>query len=118
MFLLILLILFLVVLWPALRAGWRIWRQMRQMQQFMRDPQEFIRRKAEQEARRQSRHRPQSGPDEGSPMPRRHGKKIASDVGEYVDFEELEGPADIQRPKKSTFRPEEQVTDIKWEDLP
>lgn len=118
MFLLILLILFLVVLWPALRAGWRIWSQMRQMQQFMRDPQEYIRRQAEQEARRQSRPGSYDRGTESSTAPRRHGKKIAPDVGEYVDFEELDGPADIQRPKKSNFRPEEQVTDIKWEDLP
>lgn len=49
--------------------------------------------------------------------PRRPGKKIAKDVGEYVEFEDLPGPPP-PRYTPPCFAPRPQITDVRWEDLP
>lgn len=48
---------------------------------------------------------------------RRPGKKIAKDVGEYVEFEDLPGPPPA-RYSPPCFAPQPQITDVRWEDIP
>jgi len=44
-------------------------------------------------------------------------KKITSDIGEYVEFQEIE--TSIEYPDKEIdFTPDEQISDAEWEDLP
>lgn len=45
----------------------------------------------------------------------RRGKKIPSDVGEYVDFEESSSP--LPPPPAVNIRAEQQVTDIDWVEI-
>lgn len=53
-----------------------------------------------------------------SPRPRRQGKKIPGDVGEYVEFEEISTTYEYTgEAEASHFRAEEQVVDIKWKDV-
>lgn len=56
-------------------------------------------------------------PPGSSRRPRRRGKKIPRDVGEYVEFEEISSVYECHRADGSGFRAEEQVVDVKWKDL-
>lgn len=49
--------------------------------------------------------------------PRRAGKKIPSDVGEYVEFEEFSSSVESEAANGSRFKAEEQVVDVKWKDI-
>lgn len=57
--------------------------------------------------------------DGGEPQrkPRRRGKKIPRDVGEYVEFEEFSSSFESSAADGSTFKAEEQVVDVKWKDI-
>lgn len=50
-------------------------------------------------------------------------KKIAKDVGEYVKFTEVASTAQENRTvnhdgnKRTSFTPEQQITDVEWEDV-
>lgn len=54
-------------------------------------------------------------PDEQPPVKK---KKIASDVGEYVDFVELQGSVTEHEPPCEEFIAASQVEDVQWVDLP
>lgn len=54
---------------------------------------------------------------ESKAKPRRRGKKIPSDVGEYVEFEEISASYESQSADGSRFKAEEQIVDVKWKDL-
>ena len=79
----------LYILITALWRGWQLWRQFRRMQRFVNDP---------------------------------YGKKIPHGTGEYIDFTEVTLSAEELRQRyerrTQTVRTEEQITDIKWVDLP
>lgn len=78
----------------------------------MKDPAEFIRQQTEQQQRQQQA--------DNSPHYRHHenrGKKIASDVGEYVDFTEIKGPSKPTNTERKTEYFESQISDIEWEDI-
>lgn len=93
---------------------WRVWSQMRSFQRFVNDPEGEMRRAAGRN--RGTRSAAQPG------QPRRRGKKIPRDVGEYVQYTEIE-VSESERARSaenaSSARTvkEEQVTDIKWVDL-
>jgi hypothetical protein len=108
--LLILLIVF--ILWPLIRNAWRIWSQIRSMRRFMADPEGEIRRRAARAGH--------SAP----PPPRApRKKKINRDVGEYVDFTEVELSAEERTAAENRtassprIKTEEQISDIKWVDI-
>ncbi|MDE6468153.1 MAG: hypothetical protein K2L28_04565 [Muribaculaceae bacterium] len=93
---------------------WRVWSQMRSFQRFVNDPEGEMRRAA-------NRHRGARSAA-ARPQPRRRGKKIPRDVGEYVQYTEIEvSESERSRSAENTSSTrtvkEEQVTDIKWVDL-
>lgn len=49
--------------------------------------------------------------------PRRRGKKIPSDVGEYIEFEEFASSFESHATDGSRFKVEEQIVDVKWKDI-
>ena len=49
--------------------------------------------------------------------PRRQGKKIPRDVGEYVEFEEISASYERRGAAGSRFKAEEQIVDVKWKDI-
>lgn len=101
-FLLIILLVF--VLWPLVTGMWRIWAQVRSMRRFMADPEGEMRRRSGSRA------------DANAQTPKK--KKIARDVGEYVEFTEVESSYNNNTDgAPSSFIHEEQVTDVKWVDI-
>ncbi len=96
-----------------LRGAWRIFMQMRRMQRFMADPEGEMRRQA-------AKARAAAG-GAAKPKPARRGKKIPRDVGEYVSYTEIEVTEEERRASsdrsQTSFKKEEQVTDIKWVDI-
>lgn len=109
-FLFLLLIFF--ILWPVLKTGWRIWRQMSQVRRFMADPEGEMRRQARKNA---------GGANRTQASRPGRKKKIPRDVGEYVAFTEIEVSADERarsaNTQETSFKAEEQVSDIKWVDI-
>lgn len=126
----LLLVIVVFVLWPLLVAGWKIFRQVRTMHRFMNDPMGEMRRQAERQNRRRSDGASGNpfaswftsrASDGDSPGPRRRGKKIPRDIGEYISFTEIklseqELKAYFER-TATRVRGEEQITDIRWTDL-
>ena len=106
-FLILLLIFF--ILWPLLKAGWSFWRQMNRWNRFMADPEGEMRRQAAR-----------AGHSGQAPRKQRK-KKIPRDVGEYVAFTEIEVSAEEQTrtegSQTTSFKTEEQISDIKWVDI-
>lgn len=70
--------------------------------------------KRRREPRRPSKPYFSSGP---RPKRRRRGKKIPHDVGEYVEFEEINSSYEYHASDGSRFKVEEQVVDVKWKDI-
>lgn len=101
----ILLILFIVIIWPLVSIGWRIWHASRSYRDFMRDPAQFMRDRA-------------GASTSGGVAPRKR-KKISRDTGEYIAFTEIENTTvvDDGSTKYTEINVESQVTDIEWEDL-
>ena len=106
-------VLIIIIVWFVLRPIFRVWlavhRARRRMQDFARaagfDPT----------GRGDNGDRTRTAPQ---PQPRR--KKIDPSVGEYVAFEEVSVSAtDNERTHtRHKVKPESQVVDIDWEDLP
>ncbi len=112
MFTFFFLIILLFILWPLIRVAWRVWSNMRTFRRFMADPEAEMRRQAARNAGGRY--------DAQAQQPRRKDKKIPRDVGEYVSFTEIEVTEEEKRASDGTtssFRREEQITDIKWTDL-
>ena len=124
-------VLFIIIflLWPLLKTGWRIWSQMRNMRRFMQDPEGEMRRRASK-----NEGNPFQGFDfgvfgsyggfgrEGAQKRRRPRKKIPRDVGEYVQFTEVELSKAERERYYSAYASErvyneQQVSDIKWVDI-
>lgn len=63
------------------------------------------------------RSRPFFSGGEPKAKPRRSGKKIPSDVGEYVEFEEFSSSYESHAADGSRFKAEEQIVDVKWTDI-
>ncbi len=108
------LLLFFFVLLPIGRAAWAFWRQYSAVKRQFRAADEF----------RRAYQRAASGAREAASQPRRRKKKIDSDVGEYVAFEEIRtytdgsGSADVHAEAASArFSAEQQVEDADWEDI-
>lgn len=51
-----------------------------------------------------------------NPSPRRHRKKIGSDVGEYIEFEEISS-ATTYTYTETKYETEEQISDADWEEI-
>lgn len=66
----------------------------------------------------QQNDRSRSGFSRPSQQPRRK-KKIDPNIGEYVEFEEIESTTTTQTAEGTTtdYRRESQVTDVEWEDV-
>lgn len=112
-FLLLILIILGFLLWPAIRTGYTIWRSTKQMRDFMRDPQAAYRRAAGQAYG----HSSQSAQ---RPQPKARRKKIDPEVGEYVAFTEIDSRTSTSASSTgstTSYRTEQQVTDIEWEDI-
>lgn len=94
-FLLLILVFFL--LWPVIKIGYKIHRAQRQM------------RSAFEQAARQQQQQQQEAERE---------KIFDRNVGEYVDFEEID---DTDNDTKSQYNPtvkiEPQIEDAEWEDI-
>ena len=89
--------------------------QMRSMRRFMADPAAEMRRRAERQAKQSCGYRSQ-------PQPEVKKKKISRDVGEYIEFTEIELSAEERaaqgsEPHGRSRRSEEQISDIKWVDI-
>ena len=117
----LLLLLLLIILLPVFRAGWAIWRQMSAMRRFMNDPVGETMRQAQQRQQQQSTFDDFFG---GFGQPRnqrpRRKKKFDRGVGEYIAFTEVEMTAaerEAGKKRSVTYRTEQQITDIEWEDL-
>ncbi|MDE6853653.1 MAG: hypothetical protein K2J38_01205 [Muribaculaceae bacterium] len=115
----------LYILIKALWRGWQLWRQFRRMQRFVNDPFGEMNRQARNE-------------DAGSGSPfgfsfsgfgtsrkrkqRRQEKKIPHGTGEYIEFTEVTLSAEELKQRyerqPENVRSEEQITDIKWVDIP
>lgn len=50
--------------------------------------------------------------------PERKKKKIDPSVGEYVAFEEISETVTYSETTKTDFRPEPQISDAEWEEIP
>lgn len=108
-------LLIVFILWPVLKLGWRIWMQMRQVRRFMADPEGEMRRQAAKQARRQG-----AGRYSQAPQPQPKKKKITRDVGEYVEYTEVEVSEEERNSAETdtaSFKKEEQISDIKWVDI-
>ena len=111
----LLLLLFIIfILWPLIKIGWRIWSQMQSMRRFMADPEGEMRRR---QAAYDKAHKRQQQP---APEPKK--KKIARDVGEYIEYTEIELTEEQKAQQaasqsSTTIKTEEQITDIKWVDI-
>lgn len=57
---------------------------------------------------------------EGKKQPAQKPKKIAKDVGEYIEFQEIITTTKIHTPDGDipTFETENQIIDVEWQDLP
>ena len=107
MFYLLILLLLAFVFVPLIKAFWSLFSQVRRVRKFMNDPTGYY-RQAAQDA---------YGPATPK-QPKRRGKKIARDEGEYIDFTEIKTTTQSSSSTSGTsFRQEEQITDIEWEDI-
>lgn len=100
MFGLIIFLLLLVILWPLIRFVAMLFMAKRQVNR-MRDG--FFGSQAKGNAPAQ-------------PQPRK--KKIPNDVGEYVEYEEVDEEIANHYTGTHTVYHEEQVVDVKWSDIP
>lgn len=92
----ILLVLLFLVLWPVIKIGYHIYRAQRQM------------RKAYEQASRQQQQQQEAERE----------KIFDRNVGEYVDFEEIENTDSNSEPHyKPTVKIEPQIEDAEWEDI-
>lgn len=84
---------------------------MLQMRRFYKDPEAFMNGRARR-----------ASTGNGTRQKAHSGKKIAKDVGEYVEYTEIrsyssdEIGGDGQSSAKTTYS-ESQITDVEWEDL-
>ena len=87
------------------------------MQSFMNDPAEFMRREAERQQRSAGRSRSKSADaEETHRTTGRRGKKIAADVGEYIEYTEINGTWESTAGECVDYH-ESQVSDVEWEDI-
>lgn len=110
---LLLIFLIIFIVWPLVSAMWKIGRQIYRVRAMMKDPAEFIRQQAEQ----QQRYQQQADNNPHNKHHQNRGKKIASDVGEYVDFTEIKGTSKTNNTERKTEYFESQISDIEWEDV-
>lgn len=107
-FLIAVFVIFLLV--QLFKVIFPIYSRIRQMRNFMNNPYDYFAGQAGAQ-RSQAEHT----------QPKKHKKKFGKDVGEYVEFEEIatETAAKDKASGNTSVRysKEEQVTDIKWEDL-
>ena len=95
---LIILALLFLVLWPVIKIGYQIYRVQRQM------------RKAFEQASRQQQQQQQQEAE--------REKIFDRNVGEYVDFEEIENTDSNSEPHYNpTVKIEPQIEDAEWEDI-
>lgn len=100
----LLLIFLLLILYPILKVGFAVWRMRRQA------------RKLYEEVMRQQRTTEQTTP--------KHEKIFGSDVGEYVEFEEIDDsandtnePADDKTAPLHPSKRRKRIIDVEWEDV-
>jgi hypothetical protein len=109
-FLLLLLIFFI---WPLIRVVYALWKLRRQSRQAFEQMNNFQAGAAG--SARQERRAGWS-----SPTATPHKKKIDSDTGDYVAYEDIEAApsAERQAPQSYSGEVESQVSDVEWEDIP
>ncbi len=107
---LIIILLIIFIVWPLVKAVWAIMRQVRQVRNFMNNPGDYFRNATGQN---------QNATDDrySAHAQTKKKKKISKNMGEYVDFEEINKPDDSADSANIHFRTEEQVSDAKWEDV-
>lgn len=104
-FLFFLLAIFLI--WPLIQLVFVLWRNGRAWRRFM------------QNGTSGSSYRTRNSYKRQEPKPERPKKKFGADVGEYVAFTEVETNSTTTKSDDTQTATvvEEQITDIKWEDL-
>ena len=127
MFALFLIVILGIILWPAIKAGYKVWSNMRSMQRFMQDPVGEMERRAREDARRQQRQnrreereasrRAAADPNIYAQGTTLRKKKIPGDVGEYVSFTEVDAVEVNSCDVPPVTVTEQQVVDIEWEDI-
>lgn len=91
----IILVLVFFLLWPVIKIGYKIHRAQRQMRNAF---EQAARQQQQQEAERE--------------------KIFDRNVGEYVDFEEIENTDNNTKPQYNpTVKIEPQIEDAEWEDI-
>ncbi|HIT14957.1 MAG TPA: DUF4834 family protein [Candidatus Avimuribaculum pullicola] len=112
LFLLILLLLLFLLLYPVIKAGFKVWMQMRQMNKAFQNAQSQYGGGTRGEQRRTS----STGNNEYK-RHRRHGGKIfRPGDGEYVKFEEIiEQRQSVQYVEVADAEP--RITDVRYEDI-
>lgn len=114
----LLIILICLVIIPCLYLGYKIWRVYRAWNRFRNDPIGFFMDQAQRTAQEQAKARAGSSGNKDPRRPARRKKKISADLGEYVEFTEISSYTQtVYTDTKGSFRVEEQIQDIKWEDI-
>lgn len=126
------LILIILIIWfllPVIRVAWKIRQAKRQTRSFFND----LFGDATKTDSRRNRH-----PEQDKPEPKHRSKKIPDDVGEYVQFEEIDirissttdstasdsnstdsnSTGKTSSSRTTRIQIEEQITDAEWEDIP
>lgn len=106
---LLIILLFVFIFWPLIKAFWRLFTQARRINKFMNDPSSFFTgfNGAENNERTASGQR------------QKRDKKFTRDMGEYVEFTDVACNVD-SAPDETTevkYKKEEQVSDIDWVDI-
>ncbi len=107
---LLILALVVFILWPLIRTAFAIYRLRKGAKQAFRQAQ----RQAE-EQQRYNRPGGWSGTQQSTQRPKK--KKITSDQGEYIDWEEIPSSPDSTPHSSTSFASEQQIVDAEWEDI-
>ena len=107
---LLIILLFVFIFWPLIKAIWRLFTQARRINKFMNDQSSFF----------TGFNGSGGGERHSTGQKQKHGKKFTRDMGEYVDFTDVAcnvGDSSAKSPEMNNYRKEEQVTDIDWVDI-
>ncbi len=121
---LFLIIFLIIIFYLFIRPAWRVWKAVNSARRQAREMNDAFRRAAgidPQEERAQEAARKKASRKGGWTSPRPKPKKIDPAVGEYVKFQEVtvestsQTTDDTQAPKTTLV--EQQIEDVKWEDI-
>lgn len=100
---LLLLFLLFIILRPIIRVAYKLWSLRRQVRDAYRQAYGYTEPKREYNSSRQK-----------AEAPRRRGRRIPADYGEYIDYEEIEyvPPGPLVKYKR-----QQQISDAEWEEI-